>query len=164
VVTPDQRSDPQVANDAWEALLTAHAVVMRQLLADPVWRRLEMREYDVIYTLSKSATPLSLGDLERRVLLSQPALSRLVVRLEDKGLVARGVNPGDKRHLSITLTEEGRRVQRNIGGRHAHAVAAIMSARLSRDEQRHLEALCRAVGSLDPAAAGRVSQPANPAG
>ncbi|MBS1845109.1 MAG: MarR family transcriptional regulator [Actinobacteria bacterium] len=41
-------------------------------------------EYDVLYTLSKCRRPIRLGELNRRVLLSQPALSRLVDRLVER--------------------------------------------------------------------------------
>ena len=47
------RSRSQLANDAWESLLTAHAALMRQFAADGIWGDLSMREYDVLYTLSK---------------------------------------------------------------------------------------------------------------
>ena len=40
-----------------------------------------MKEYDVLYTLSKCSNPIRLSELNRHVLLSQPALSRMVDRL-----------------------------------------------------------------------------------
>ena len=43
----------RLANDAWEALLSAHARLMKQFAAEDIWRDLSMREYDVLYTLSK---------------------------------------------------------------------------------------------------------------
>ena len=77
-----------LANDAWEALLSAHAVLMKQFAAEDIWADVSMREYDVLYTLSKCPEPVRLSELNRHVLLSQPALSRLVDRLADRGLVA----------------------------------------------------------------------------
>ena len=49
------------ANDAWEALLTAHASLIRQFAATDVFRDLSMREYDVLYTLSKCPAPVRSG-------------------------------------------------------------------------------------------------------
>ena len=77
-----------LANDAWEALLSAHAVLMKQFAAEDIWAEVSMREYDVLYTLSKCREPLRISELNRHVLLSQPALSRLVDRLAERGLVA----------------------------------------------------------------------------
>jgi DNA-binding MarR family transcriptional regulator len=82
------------ANDAWEALMSAHASLTRRFNAEDVWEDLSMKEYDVLYTLSKCPEPIRLTDLNRHVLLSQPALSRMVDRLADQGLGAPGVGRG----------------------------------------------------------------------
>jgi DNA-binding MarR family transcriptional regulator len=102
-----------------------------------------MKEYDVLYTLSKCPEPIRQTDLNRHVLLSQPALSRMVDRLADQGLVERVVDPGDRRGLRLSLTEEGRAVQRRIGRRHGRSVAREMLKELTPDELRQLEELCR---------------------
>jgi hypothetical protein len=46
-------SRTRLANDAWEALLSAHARLMKQFATEDIWQDLSMREYDVLYTLSK---------------------------------------------------------------------------------------------------------------
>ena len=74
-----------------------------------------MREYDVLYTLSKGPEPVRLSDLNRHVLLSQPAPSRLVDRLVERGLVERCADPADGRGVRLSLTDAGRIVQRRIG-------------------------------------------------
>ncbi len=130
------------ANDAWEALLTAHASLMRQFNAQDVWEDFSMKEYDVLYTLSKCPNPIRLSELNRHVLLSQPALSRMVDRLADRGLVSRATDPSDGRGVRLALTEEGLAVQRRIGRRHGRSVAQAMLTALSPAELRQLEALC----------------------
>jgi DNA-binding MarR family transcriptional regulator len=131
------------ANDAWEALMSAHVSLIRRFNAEEVWEDLSMKEYDVLYTLSKCPEPIRQTDLNRHVLLSQPALSRMVDRLADQGLVERVVDPGDRRGLRLSLTEEGRAVQRRIGRRHGRSVAREMLKELTPDELRQLEELCR---------------------
>jgi DNA-binding MarR family transcriptional regulator len=130
------------ANDAWEALLTAHASLIRQFSAQDVWEDLTMKEYDVLYTLSKCPEPIRLSELNRHVLLSQPALSRMVDRLADRGLVRRSTDPRDGRGVRLALSEEGLAVQRLIGRRHGRSVARAMLAGLSPAELRQLEELC----------------------
>ncbi len=98
----------QTANDAWEAMLSAHAVLMKQFAAEDVWADVTMREYDVLYTLSKCHEPVRLGELHRHVLLSQPALSRMVDRLVARGLVERQADLADGRGVRLSLTEAGR--------------------------------------------------------
>ena len=116
-----------LANDAWEALLSAHAVLLKQFAAEDIWADITMREYDVLYTLSKCRGPLRISELNRHVLLSQPALSRLVDRLAERGLVERQPDPADGRGIRLSLTDGGRALQHRIGtparpqrGRRAH--------------------------------------------
>lgn len=131
-----------LANDAWEALLQAHAVLMKRFNSEDVWGDLSMREYDVLYTLSKSATPIRIGELHRHVLLSQPALSRLVDRLDERGLLRRTTDPDDARGVLLELTGPGREVQRQVGRRHARSVASAMTASLDVAQLSALEDLC----------------------
>jgi DNA-binding MarR family transcriptional regulator len=136
-----------VASDAWEALLTAHASLVKQFAAQDVWEDLSMKEYDVLYTLSKCQQPIRLTELNRHVLLSQPALSRMVDRLADRGFIDRQQDPADRRSVRLALTSAGREKQRRIGRRHARSVATAMLAELSPAELRQLEAICRKVAN-----------------
>ncbi len=143
-----------LANNAWEALLSAHATLIREFAAEPIWQGASMREYDVLYTLSKCDGPLRLGELNRNVLLSQPALSRMVDRLAERGLIERKADPADGRGVLLSLTEAGRDVQREIGRRHARSVAHALTAELSGAELGQLETICRKLVSR-PAAKHR---------
>ena len=140
--TPREAQAAHPANDAWEALLCAHATLMRRFGAQDVWEDLTMREYDVLYTLSKCPDPIRPTELNRHVLLSQPALSRMVDRLADRGLVSRTTDPSDGRGVRLALTANGRAVQHRIGRRHGRSVAQSMLAGLTPAELRQLEELC----------------------
>jgi DNA-binding MarR family transcriptional regulator len=131
-----------LANDAWEALLSAHGVLMKRFAAEDVWEGASMREYDVLYTLSKCPDPINLRELNRHVLLSQPALSRLLDRLAERGLVERCSDPADGRGVRLSLTEAGRALQRQIGRQHARGVARAMTAELDPAELRALQTIC----------------------
>jgi DNA-binding MarR family transcriptional regulator len=146
-------SRTRLANDAWEALLSAHARLMKQFAAEDIWQDLSMREYDVLYTLSKRHEPVRMGELHRQVLLSQPALSRMVDRLVERGLIARCPDPADGRGVRLTLTDAGRDIQHQIGRRHARSVARALTAELRPEELRQLATIgWRLAGQ--PAAAG----------
>ena len=142
-----------LANDAWEALLSAHAGLMKQFAAQDIWQDLSMREYDVLYTLSKCPAPERMGELNRHLLLSQPALSRMVDRLVDRGLVQRQTDPADGRGVLLALTDAGRALQRRIGRQHARGVARAMTAELTPGELRQLEAICLKLASQPAATA-----------
>ncbi|GLZ36003.1 MarR family transcriptional regulator [Lentzea sp. NBRC 105346] len=131
------------ANEAWEALMTAHAVLMKGFAAEDIWQDVSMREYDVLYTLSKCPEPLRQSELNRHVLLSQPALSRLVDRLVDRGFIERHNDPADGRGVRLALTEKGRDTQQKVGRPHARSVARAVTTALNPEELRQLEILCR---------------------
>jgi DNA-binding MarR family transcriptional regulator len=136
------RTPRHPGNDAWEALLSAHAVLMKQFAAEDIWQDVSMREYDVLYTLSKCREPVRIGELNRHVLLSQPALSRLVDRLAERGIVERQSDPADGRGVRLSLTDAGRMLQREVGRKHARSVARAMTGRLTPGELRELETIC----------------------
>ena len=135
----------RLANDAWESLLTVHATFMKSFAAEPIWGDLSMKEYDVLYALSKSPDPVRLTDLHRRVLLSQPALSRMVDRLVERGLAERCPDTGDKRVVRLALTDAGRACQREVGRAHARDVTAAMTARVSDADLEELKRITRAL-------------------
>ena len=135
----------RLANDAWESLLTVHATFMKSFAAEPIWSDVSMKEYDVLYALTKSADPVRLTDLHRRVLLSQPALSRMVDRLVERGLVERCADTGDRRVVRLTLTDAGRACQREVGRAHARDVTAAMTARVSDRDLEELKRITRAL-------------------
>lgn len=134
------RVDLRLANETWESLMTTHARISAAFGAQPIWGEASMREYDVLYTLAKQGTPMRLFDVQSGVLLSQPALSRMVDRLVTRGLVTRETDPEDGRAVLVSLTDDGKRVQREVGRAHGRDVADAMRA-LTPDEQRELRRL-----------------------
>jgi DNA-binding MarR family transcriptional regulator len=135
--------DNVTANTAWESLLAAHAALTRSFAAEPIWGDLSMRQYDVLYTLSKCQAPVRISDLNSHVLLSQPGLSRLVHRLAGQGLVECRPDPVDGRGVLVSLTPAGRERQRQIGREHARSVARTLTTSLSHTELSQLTTLCQ---------------------
>lgn len=135
----------RLANDAWESLLTVHATFMKSFAAAPIWGEVSMKEYDVLYALAKSGEPVRLTDLHKRVLLSQPALSRMVDRLVERGLVERCPDETDKRVVRLALTDAGRACQREAGRAHARDVTAAMTAHVSDADLEELRRITRAL-------------------
>lgn len=135
-------STTRLANEAWESLLFAHTTLMKRFVADDIWADVSIREYDVLYTLSKCSDPIRLGTLQQHVLLSQPALSRMVDRLIARGLVRRDTDPTDARGVLLSLTGDGSALQRRVGRRHARSVSRAMTGALSASELAKLHAIC----------------------
>ncbi|GAB3265248.1 hypothetical protein GCM10027562_30140 [Arthrobacter pigmenti] len=132
----------RAATDAWESLFRAQVSVMRLLQADAAFKDLSMREYDVLFNLSRCPTGwLRLNDLNSRLLMSQPSLSRMVERLQAKGLVDRKQAPEDHRGVLLALTDKGAELQKSIGREHVRSIGRIVGGALSPDELQQLEAL-----------------------
>jgi DNA-binding MarR family transcriptional regulator len=140
-------SNMRIANEAWEALFRAQATIGRDLVEGDSWGELVPREYGVLYALSAAPEGLRITELLDDVLLTQPGMSRLIARLEERGLVERADDPDDRRACRVRLTEAGARAQREIGLAHGRQVAEAMTQGLSRHELLQLRDLCRALVS-----------------
>ena len=69
----------------------------------------------MLYALSTAPDGLRITELGEDVLLTQPGMSRLVARLEARGLVQRVADPDDARASRIRLTAAGVDAQRRVG-------------------------------------------------
>ncbi|WP_020666640.1 MarR family winged helix-turn-helix transcriptional regulator [Amycolatopsis nigrescens] len=128
---------------AWESLFRAQVAVIRRLQRAHRGAEVPMREYDVLYNLSRFPdTGLRLRELNEHILLNQSSLSRLVERMEEDGLVSRSGDAGDRRGTVVRLTGHGLAVQRRIGREHAAAIGKYVGGALTADELRTLHRLC----------------------
>lgn len=141
----------RLANVAWEALFRAQATLAREFEREGDWRDLLPREYGVLYALSTASDGLRISDLRQDALLTQPGISRLVGRLEKRGLVERGDDPHDARACRIRLTAAGVEIQRGVGRAHARQVTAAMTRALSRTQLETLAELSLALIKASPA-------------
>jgi DNA-binding MarR family transcriptional regulator len=142
-VTDGRTNTTRLANEAWEALYRAQATVSRELFEDEVFSDLVPREYGVLYALSSAPQGMRITELGEDALLSQPGMSRLVARLEARGLVERVDDPRDARACRIRMTEAGTELQRRVGRAHARQVSRAMTRTLDDDDLRQLLDLCR---------------------
>lgn len=139
------RQDVRLANAAWEAVMVAHAKMIRTLDAADVFSDITMREYDVLYTLAKAREPQRISDVAAGVLLSQPGLSRMLERLEARGLIARTPCPSDKRAIFIALTPAGVEMQQTTGRKHARSITAALSGKLTAKQMQTLQQLAQTI-------------------
>ena len=109
----------------------------------------------MLYALAGAREGVRITDLMGDALLTQAGVSRLVARLEQRGLVARRDDPSDARACRIVLTPDGRDVQRRVGRHHARHVVTAMTRALSLAQQETLRDLSRALIAACPAPEGR---------
>ena len=129
-------ADPGVARadgvpelvSAWRALAASHAAVTAALERDLGERHgLGVSEFEVLERLAEDAKhKFRVQELAESVHLSQSALSRMIGKLEQHGLVQRSLCDLDRRGIYVCLTDAGRR-------RHAEALPtqrAVLAAML----------------------------------
>ncbi|WP_282205397.1 MarR family winged helix-turn-helix transcriptional regulator [Kitasatospora fiedleri] len=105
------RPDPGLAH-GWCALTALHgrieAHVERALQAE---HELSVREFSVLDVLSEQhdgdGGHFRMNQLADAVVLSQSATTRLVTRLEDRGLLSRYLCPTDRRGIYTNVTPDG---------------------------------------------------------
>jgi DNA-binding MarR family transcriptional regulator len=108
---------------SWRDLADRHARVtcaLERELQDE--HGLGVSEFEVLERLmSHSAQKRRMQELGKAVYLSQSALSRVVGRLEQDGLVTRVLCPEDRRGVFVAITDAGR--DRYEAARPAHRAA-----------------------------------------
>jgi DNA-binding MarR family transcriptional regulator len=141
-VRPDQH-DPSLSTAAWQALRHAHEEVAGRLATElDRCCDLAVSEFDVLFSLyAKRDEDVRLQDLVEAVSLSQPALSRLVARLEGRGLVGRSGAVDDRRVWLLRLTPGGLKLAQRAISVHAETVDAVLSRHLTDRQQRDLVAI-----------------------
>jgi MarR family 2-MHQ and catechol resistance regulon transcriptional repressor len=89
--------------------------------------------------------PLTITEIQGKVLLASGSMTAAVDRLEKKGLIKRGPAASDRRAKVLRLTPEGKRVVESAFSRHAAELESAMAV-LNPSEKRQLYALLKKLG------------------
>jgi DNA-binding MarR family transcriptional regulator len=93
---------------AWDALLRAHATLLRQLETDLESKTgLALADFDVLAQLAIGGGSLRMTELADRALISRSGMTRRVTRLLHEGLVRRAHADADARGVVVQLTNSG---------------------------------------------------------
>ena len=137
----------EARSQGWRTLAALHARI-----EDRLGRALEsahaisVSEYMVLDVLSRQAEHhLRMQQLANAVVLSQSATTRLVARLEERGLLARFICADDRRGIYTELTEAGRAL---LGEARPTHDQALRQALQEADELPELAPLVRALEQL----------------
>ena len=132
--TPQRETGDKLELRAWLRLLGAVNRVegalrgrMRQTFDSTLPR------FDMLAQLARVPEGLSMGDLSRRLMVSNGNVTDVMARLEKDGMVRRTPSPADRRTVKARLTDRGEKVFREMAEPHGEWVAALFSG-LSREE------------------------------
>ncbi len=138
----------------WRTLAALHARIEDRLgRALEAAHAISVSEYTVLDVLSRQDEHhMRMQQLSNAVVLSQSATTRLVSRLEERGLLARYLCPDDRRGIYSQVTEAGAALLAAARPTHDDAVRTALE---EAEQVPELEPLVRALEQLPaPAAAG----------
>jgi DNA-binding MarR family transcriptional regulator len=114
--------------------------------------RLFLQRTTVAITRTEIAVLYALRDQPRRITelaaqegVTQPAITLLVNRLQDRGWLHRGADPTDGRVVLVSLTADGRKVLAQLRGEYRELLSEEMAAL----EDRDVDTLACAIEILD---------------
>jgi DNA-binding MarR family transcriptional regulator len=158
-VRPDAASvaqDPRLAEllgrlveetGLWQDYLAVHRSIVEQLAAQMMAdHRLPLEWFDVLVHLADiPGMRLRQKDLRDRLLLSESGISRMLVRIEQAGLIERTQADEDRRGVEIALTPRGQQALSDALDSHLALVSTLFTERLTPTDHT---ALRRALNKL----------------
>ncbi|WP_144629067.1 MarR family winged helix-turn-helix transcriptional regulator [Arthrobacter woluwensis] len=142
----------EVRAQGWRTLAALHGVIeagLERSLSDEV--KLSVVEYTVLDALSRQdGWHMRMQQLARATALSASATTRLVTRLEDRGLLTRILCADDRRGIYTELTAAGRELYERAKPVHDEALERILN---DAGEHQELSALVAALHDVSRASA-----------
>jgi DNA-binding MarR family transcriptional regulator len=132
---------------AWYRMLQVSRLVLRELDRSlDREHRIGVNEFDVLITLDNAPERrLRMTDLAGAVMLSSGGLTRLVGRLEERGLVERVQDADDARSFQATLTAAGARRLADARVTHDAVIDDLVASRLT---TRQLDSLAHSLARV----------------
>ena len=118
----------------WLRLITCSGMIERRVSAN--FRRVfgeSLPRFDFLSALDRSPQGLSLGEVSRRLLVTNGAVTGLASRLERDGLIERFEASADRRAQYVRLTAVGRRRFRAMAEAHEGWIEALLGGLSDRD-------------------------------
>jgi DNA-binding MarR family transcriptional regulator len=125
---------------AWARLLQVAPTSLASVEADLKLAGLPPSQwYDALSALDRAPQDsLVPSDIEHQLLLTQCTTSRLINRLEAEGLVAREINPDDRRRQTVRLSDSGRELLARMWPVYAAAIERHVGRKLAGDDAKVL--------------------------
>lgn len=94
--------------------------------------------------------PRSMKKLADEVALHQSTLTRVVEKLEGKGLITRGRRPGNRRAVEVEITDSGRSLYSLLDATSTEVVGQVLALLPREDQKIAVKGLELLSGLLDP--------------
>ncbi|MGD9711107.1 MAG: MarR family winged helix-turn-helix transcriptional regulator [Thermomicrobiales bacterium] len=134
---------PHSCLQAWRQLRSMYVTVEQQLTgALDAACGLTPVELEALVLIGDQPDGVRPGDMGSGVGLSQPAISRMIDRLQKRGLVETSADPNDRRSVRVSLTSEGVTIAGQGMVVYTETILVALNAMLEPDR---LQALYRAM-------------------
>lgn len=139
----ESRAAERPQDHAAELRLWLRLLAVTNLIEVEVRQRLRERfdttlpRFDLLAQLERTEDGLLLGELSRRMMVSNGNVTGLVERLVQSGLIERNVLEADRRAVRVRLTEKGRAAFAEMAAAHADWVSELFAG-VSEEEQKAL--------------------------
>ena len=110
--------------------------------------------FDLMAQLDKAPNGMTLGELSKRMMVSNGNVTGLAERLVEQGLLDRRASPNDRRAQIVSLTAEGRRVFRTMARTHEDWIAEIFAGLDASEIEQLMALLAKAKASARNAERG----------
>jgi DNA-binding MarR family transcriptional regulator len=122
----ERPADHEAELRLWLRLLTCTTLIegeVRRRLRDKF--DVTLPRFDLMAQLDKAPNGMTLGELSKRMMVSNGNVTGLAERLVEQGLLDRRASPNDRRAQIVSLTAEGRRTFRAMARTHEDWIAEI---------------------------------------
>jgi DNA-binding MarR family transcriptional regulator len=140
----------------WLRLLTCTTLIeneVRRRLRDNF--QITLPRFDLLAQLDRAPNGMTLGELSKRMMVSNGNITGLVDRLVEQGLINRRPSPKDRRVQYVSLTAEGQRFFRTMARVNAKWVGEIFDGLSPADIEALMPLLARTKDSARKAATSR---------
>ena len=134
------KSDRITAPRLWLVIMRSHRALT--LLAEESITRvgLCLTDFAALEALLHKG-PLTISEIQNKVLLASGSMTAAVDRLERLGLVVRKTSPRDRRARVLELTAEGKRLAASCYEKHAKDLEALMSTLSQKEKEQAYRSL-----------------------
>lgn len=149
----ERPADHEAELRLWLRLFTCTTLIegeIRRRLRDTF--DVTLPRFDLMAQLDKAPAGMTLGELSRRMMVSNGNVTGLAERLVAQGLLERRPSPTDRRAQFVSLTAEGRRAFRAMARTHEGWIAEIFAGLAPEEIDKLMPLLARAKQSARTAA------------
>jgi DNA-binding MarR family transcriptional regulator len=144
------RSGDVSAGELTERVMRVAHLIRRSSMAGLAPLNLTPAQSRALRIISRAGAPMRMGELAATLGVVPRSATDLVDALQEAGLVARAVDPANRRSVLVALTQQGRDIQQAMADARAATAAQLFGTLHSADRAVLADLLGRITAGQDP--------------